>query len=104
VLLGCFVVARCREVVDGVEARWAGGSWARSWTVRRTRLIPPDAQWALIGPFLQVWKAKRPSPSSHEGCYELREIVNALFYQNRTGCQWALLPHDLPLMGRAFSA
>jgi transposase len=26
----------------------------------------------------------------------MREIVNALFYQNRTGCQWQLLPHDLP--------
>jgi transposase len=22
--------------------------------------------------------------------------VNAIFYQNRTGCQWAYLPHDLP--------
>ena len=55
-----------------------------------------DAQWALIDPFLRAWKAKRPSPSGHAGRYDLREIVNALFYQNRTGCQWALLPHDLP--------
>ncbi|GIF45420.1 transposase [Actinoplanes xinjiangensis] len=28
--------------------------------------------------------------------YDLRETVNALFYQNRTGGQWALRPHDLP--------
>jgi transposase len=55
-----------------------------------------DAQWALIDPFLRAWKAKRPSPSGHAGRYEMREIVNALFYQNRTGCQWMLLPHDLP--------
>ncbi|HWS36447.1 MAG TPA: IS5 family transposase [Actinoplanes sp.] len=55
-----------------------------------------DAQWALIEPFLRAWKSRRPSPSGHEGRYEMREIVNALFYQNRTGCQWALLPHDLP--------
>ena len=55
-----------------------------------------DAQWALIDPFLRAWKAKRPSPSGHAGRYDLREIVNALFYQNRTGCQWMLLPHDLP--------
>ena len=55
-----------------------------------------DPQWALIEPFLQVWKAKRPSPSGHQGRYTMREIVNALFYQNRTGCQWQLLPHDLP--------
>ena len=55
-----------------------------------------DAQWALIEPFLQVWKAKRVSPSGYTGCYDLREIINAIFYQSRTGCQWHLLPHDLP--------
>lgn len=26
----------------------------------------------------------------------MREIVNAILYQGRTGCQWAYLPHDLP--------
>ncbi|GGO22445.1 hypothetical protein GCM10011576_41790 [Micromonospora parathelypteridis] len=55
-----------------------------------------DRQWALIDPFLQAWKAKRPSPSGHEGRYPLRAIVNAIFYQNRTGCQWMYLPNDLP--------
>jgi transposase len=55
-----------------------------------------DAQWAVVGPFLQAWKARHPSVSGHQGSYDLREIVNALFYQNRTGCQWAYLPHDLP--------
>jgi transposase len=29
----------------------------------------------------------------------MREIVNALRYQGRTGCQWDLLPHDLPPRG-----
>jgi transposase len=55
-----------------------------------------DRQWALIDPFLQAWKAERPSPSGHEGRYDLRAIGNAIFYQNRTGCQWAYLPNDLP--------
>ena len=55
-----------------------------------------DEQWALIGPFLKAWKAKHPSASGHEGGYALREIVNSILYQNRTGCQWAYLPHDLP--------
>ncbi len=55
-----------------------------------------DAQWAVLGPFLLAWKAKHPSVSGHQGRYELREIVNSIFYQNRTGCQWAYLPHDLP--------
>jgi putative transposase len=24
-----------------------------------------------------------------------REVLNAIFYQNKTGCQWDMLPHDL---------
>ncbi|WP_328460648.1 IS5 family transposase [Actinoplanes sp. NBC_00393] len=56
-----------------------------------------DAQWDLIGPFLQAWQAKRVSVTGQQGGgYELREIVNAILYQTRTGCQWAYLPHDLP--------
>jgi putative transposase len=27
---------------------------------------------------------------------DLREIVNAIVYVTRTGCQWTALPHDLP--------
>jgi Putative transposase of IS4/5 family (DUF4096) len=55
-----------------------------------------DEQWAVVGPFLDARKAKHPSVSGHQGRYPLREIVNAIFYQNRTGCQWAYLPHELP--------
>lgn len=25
----------------------------------------------------------------------MREVLNTIFYQNRTGCQWDMLPHDL---------
>jgi transposase len=51
-----------------------------------------DEQWALIGPLLAAWKAKHPSVSRHEGRCPLRRIVDAIFYQNRSGCQWSLLP------------
>ena len=34
--------------------------------------------------------------SGHQGRYWVREILNSISYQNRTGCQWAYLPHDLP--------
>ena len=54
-----------------------------------------EQQWTLIEPFLQAWKARHPSVSGHQGRYEFREIVNAILYQNRTGCQWDMLPHDL---------
>ncbi|WBP84592.1 IS5 family transposase [Kitasatospora cathayae] len=55
-----------------------------------------DEAWGLIRPVLTAWKAKHPSVSGHAGRYEMREIVNAILYQARTGCQWRYLPHDLP--------
>ncbi|MDJ0341211.1 transposase [Streptomyces sp. H10-C2] len=51
-----------------------------------------DERWALIEPVPAAWKAGRPSATGHEGGYEMREIVNAILYQSRTGCQWAYLP------------
>jgi transposase len=56
----------------------------------------PDDAWELIRPVIAAWKAKHPSVSGHVGRYEMREIVNAILYQARTGCQWRYLPHDLP--------
>ncbi|XPR87283.1 transposase [Streptomyces prasinus] len=31
-----------------------------------------------------------------------RDVVNAIFYQNRTGCRWRCLPHDLPAWSPVF--
>jgi transposase len=55
-----------------------------------------DERWALMEPVITAWKAAHPSVSGHEGGYAMREIVNAILYQGRTGCQWDYLPHDLP--------
>ncbi|MGW3661505.1 IS5 family transposase [Streptomyces sp. NPDC005151] len=58
-----------------------------------------DGQWALVEPVITAWKAAHPSVSGHQGRYAMREIVNAILYQNRSGCPWDLLPHDLPPAG-----
>jgi transposase len=58
-----------------------------------------DEQWALVEPVIAAWKAAHPSVSGHQGRYAMREIVNALLYQGRPGCQWELLPHDFPPPG-----
>ncbi|MFF3138740.1 IS5 family transposase [Streptomyces mirabilis] len=58
-----------------------------------------DERWALIEPVITSWKARHTSVSGHQGSYDMREIVNALLYQSRTGCQWDYLPHDLPPAG-----
>ena len=49
-----------------------------------------DAQWDIINDILPAPKAVgRPRQ------VDLREVVNTLMYQARTGCQWDMLPHDL---------
>lgn len=55
-----------------------------------------DEQRALIGPLITAWKAAHPSVSGHCGRYEMRTVVDAIFYQNRSGCQWSLLPREFP--------
>jgi len=51
-----------------------------------------DAQWALLEPLLLDFENRiRPGPARE---VDLREVVDTLLYQNRTSCQWALLPHD----------
>jgi transposase len=61
-----------------------------------------DERWALIEPVITAWKAAHPSASGHQGGYEMREIINAILYQSRTGCQWEYLPHDLPPRSAAY--
>ena len=51
-----------------------------------------DAEWAEIAPSV-LPTAGRPGPKRR---YPTREIVNALLYQAKTGCQWRMLPHDFP--------
>src|SRR6266478_412432 len=49
-----------------------------------------DEQWGLIRELLPA--AKRGGRPRQ---VDLREVVNTLMYQARTGCQWDYLPHDL---------
>jgi putative transposase len=49
-----------------------------------------DAQWRVIEPLLPAAK-----PGGRPRKVDLREVLNTLFYQARTGCQWDYLPHDL---------
>src|ERR1700686_871887 len=52
-----------------------------------------DDEWAVLEPLLLTFEdGGGPGP---ERTVDLREVVNTLRYQNRTGCQWNMLPHDL---------
>jgi putative transposase len=59
----------------------------------RTQSYPrdiTDGQWSLLEPHLPVYPGGRPGPTN------LRDVVNAIFYILRTGCQWRYLPKDFP--------
>jgi hypothetical protein len=82
--------------VELLETVWKvvlGGYFA---TLARMRKPYPtdlsDAEWKYIEPHV-------PAPKGHgrPRTHSLREILNAVFYLLKSGCQWRLLPHDLSM-------
>ncbi|WP_345572140.1 IS5 family transposase [Streptomyces plumbiresistens] len=58
-----------------------------------------DARWELIEPVLSAWRFERRRRALGFGRppeHDLREIMNAILYVDRTGVQWRYLPHDFP--------
>jgi transposase len=55
-----------------------------------------DARWALVEPLLTEWRSQRGGLGIAKIQHDLREIVNAILYVNRTGIAWEYLPHDFP--------
>jgi transposase len=49
-----------------------------------------DEQWALVEPLIPVYPGGRPRKTP------MRDVVDAIFYLLRTGCQWRYLPKDFP--------
>jgi putative transposase len=49
-----------------------------------------DVQWEILRPLIPEAK-----PGGRPREVDVREVMNALLYQDRTGCQWDMLPHDL---------
>jgi putative transposase len=49
-----------------------------------------DAQWTIVEPFIPVYPGGRPRKTS------MRDVVDAILYILRTGCQWRFLPKDFP--------
>ena len=49
-----------------------------------------DDEWAAVEPFIPVYPGGRPRTT------RMRDVVDAVFYLLRTGCQWRYLPADFP--------
>jgi putative transposase len=59
----------------------------------RTHKYPSDLtdeQWALVERRIPVYPGGRPRKTS------MRDVLDAIFYILRTGCQWRYLPKDFP--------
>lgn len=50
-----------------------------------------DAEWAIIRPLIPPEK-----PGGRHRSVDMREVLNAIFYLNKTGCSWEMLPKDFP--------
>lgn len=64
-----------------------------------TQSYPTDlkyTEWALIMEFFPAYKMGRPRT------WEYWQIIDAILYVNRTGCQWRMLPKDLPPWGTVY--
>ncbi len=46
-----------------------------------------NSQWEVISKYLDTQRSRK---------YALRQIVDAILYLVKTGCQWRMLPHDFP--------
>src|ERR671914_260411 len=51
-----------------------------------------DEQWAILEPLLPEQKWHPGGPGRPPG--DVRQVINAIFYVNKTGCQWRMLPKD----------
>lgn len=56
-----------------------------------------DAEWTLVESLIPAAKQGGRRRST-----DMREVLNAIFYVLKTGCQWYMLPHDLPSKGTVY--
>lgn len=53
-----------------------------------------DGQWKIITPLIPL-----AQPGGRHRSVNMREVVNAILYLNRSGCSWRMLPHEFPPWG-----
>ncbi|WEH43083.1 IS5 family transposase [Streptomyces sp. AM 2-1-1] len=58
-----------------------------------------DARWELVEPVLTAWRSERRGRGLDIGRppnHDLRSLLDAVLYANRTSIPWRYLPHDYP--------
>ena len=60
-------------------------------TKKLPKRVSREREWAILEPLIPPAK-----PGGHPRTTDLREVINAILYLDRTGCQWRALPHEFP--------
>jgi putative transposase len=66
-------------------------SVSREQSPRRYPSDLADQEWAILESLIPPAK-----PGGHPRTVDMREVLNAILYLDRTGCQWRALPRDFP--------
>ena len=67
--------------------------WPKEVPAKRYPSDLTDEEWQLLEP---IFEEVEPYTTGRPREKDLREIVNSIFYLNKTGCQWRYLPKDFP--------
>lgn len=69
-------------------------------STNQTRQVYPtdlnDNEWRVISPLLPKMNREGRPKGGRPRKHPWREILNAIFYVVKNGCQWRALPHDFP--------
>lgn len=56
-----------------------------------------EQEWAIVEPLIPP-----PKSGGRPREVDMREVLNAIFYVLKSGCQWDMLPHDFPPKGTVY--
>jgi putative transposase len=56
-----------------------------------------DDEWALLEPLIPLAET-----GGRKRTANMREVLNAIYYVLKSGCQWDMLPHDFPPKGTVY--
>jgi len=68
-------------------------SWPKETPYKRYPSDLTDEEWEIVEPILEKLD---PYTTGRPRKVDLREVLNAIFYLNKTGCQWRYLPKCFP--------
>ncbi len=85
---------RCDRIKEETRKRGITEEKGKRGGKMKRRSYPSDLteeEWAILEPLIPPAK-----PGGHPRTTDMREVINAILYLDRTGAQWRALPHEFP--------